>query len=360
MLVENFRNKKVLVTGHTGFKGSWISLWLSELGADVSGFSLYLPSQPNLFEAAGVEKKVRHFTGDIRDAEALEKIFGQTEPEIVFHLAAQPLVRSSHENPKETFDVNVGGTVNLLECVRKSRLVQAVVNITTDKCYENREDGKSFVEGDPLGGDDPYSASKAASELVTKAYAKSFFEEGAGISPRRAVGVATARSGNVIGGGDWGRDRLIPDLVTALVNNRTLLLRYPTATRPWQHVLDATHGYLLLAAALLSDPQKFGGAWNFGPEEKHAATVEEMVNFFSKCWGKRPPVQKERPSLPEARYLELNSGKARKNLGWRSLWGRERAIRETVKWYQRFYKNPRTAMDDCLSQIGGFMKEFYG
>lgn len=350
-LVDIFQNKKVLVTGHTGFKGAWLSLWLSELGADVSGFSLHLPSQPNLFEALRLEKRVRHFTGDIRDAAALAKIFRQTGPEIVFHLAAQPLVRPSYENPKETFEVNVMGTVNLLECVRKSDAVRAVVNVTTDKCYENEGGGKSFVEGDPLGGADPYSASKAASEWVTKAYWKSFFE---------GIGVATARSGNVIGGGDWGKDRLIPDLVTALVNDQPLKLRYPRATRPWQHVLDATHGYLLLAAALLRDPQKFSGPWNFGPEEKHAAAVEEMVNFFSKCWGKTIPIQRETPNLHEAQTLELNSGKSRKHLPWKSLWGRERALQETVKVYQRFYQNPKTVADDCFSQIECFTKEFYG
>lgn len=284
MFDEIYKNKRVLITGHTGFKGSWLAIWLKELGADVVGYSLDPPSEPNNFEATRLREKITHIHGDIRDLDRLMETFKKYQPEFVFHLAAQPLVRLSYNEPKMTFDTNIGGTVNVFEAVRKTPSVKVLVNITSDKCYENKEWVWGYRENDPMGGHDPYSASKGCAELVFSAYLKSFFSQNAaqksgdmtqlreqlGSCPQIStsgprLGAASARAGNVIGGGDWGTDRLVPDCIRALSRHQPIGIRSPKAVRPWQHVLEPLGGYLLLGAALWQDPQKYSGAWNFGP-----------------------------------------------------------------------------------------------
>lgn len=368
-MVNVFNDKRVLITGHTGFKGSWLSLLLLELGADVSGYSLDFPSEPNLFTEADLQSRLHHFQGDIRDSNHLAKVFQETKPEYVFHLAAQPLVRFSYDNPKETFDTNVGGTVNVLECVRLNSGVRVFLHVTTDKCYENAESNEGYRETDRLGGHDPYSASKAASELVTYAYRASFLT---------SIGVATARAGNVIGGGDWGKDRILPDSIRALAQQEPIPVRNPQSVRPWQHVLDCLSGYLCLAAQLTLDPKTFSGAWNFGPDRVKDLTVREVVEKVLKLWGdpttcsttsgrlnplgRRPTnrwwgegswqaVTDPQDNKKETRCLKLNCEKALQQLQWRPLWDEEEAIAETVNWYRQFYQKRSSAYDLSLSQL---------
>ena len=259
-----YADRRVLVTGHTGFKGSWLALWLHELGANVTGLSLPPNTKPSHFELIGLKELLLHIEGDIRDLKIVKRAFDAANPQIVFHLAAQPLVRDSCDNPKGTFDTNIGGTVNILEAIRQCPSVKAVVVITSDKCYENKEWVWGYRENDALGGHDPYSASKGATEIVCSAYHRSFFDKN-GCGPH--LGFATARAGNVIGGGDWANDRIIPDCIRALSQGEPISIRNPNATRPWQHVLDPLSGYLLLAKRLLDDPDHFCGAWNFGPAD---------------------------------------------------------------------------------------------
>jgi CDP-glucose 4,6-dehydratase len=319
-----------LLTGHTGFKGAWLSLWLQSLGAEVGGISLgELPSEPSLYELAQVDKGMAaSVVCDIRDGPALSRALTRAGPEVVIHMAAQPLVRRSFAFPGETYETNVMGTVNLLDAVRACGDVRAVVVVTSDKCYENRESEGGYREGDKLGGHDPYSSSKAAAELVTSAYRSSFFSTGNG--PR----VATARAGNVIGGGDWGEDRLIPDVVRAVQEEEPLRLRNPAAVRPWQHVLCPLSGYLLLAEALYESPA-YARPWNFGPGESDARTVEWVVRRISDMWPGGVPWQvddgSEHPH--EASLLELDSAQARERLGWTPPLGLEAGLQATVEWY---------------------------
>ena len=276
MFKEAFKNRKVLITGHTGFKGSWLAIWLKELGAEVSGYAIAPPSDPSNFEAAKLQDKMIHIHGDIRDLDHLLETFKKCQPEFIFHLAAQPLVRLSYKEPKITFDTNVGGTVNVLEAARLTSSVKVLINITSDKCYENREWVWGYRENDPMGGHDPYSASKGCSELVFSAYLRSFFSQN---TPGRGIiGAASVRAGNVVGGGDWGKDRLIPDCIRALSARQSIGIRNPLAIRPWQHVLEPLSGYLWLGALLSHDPQKYSGAWNFGPEDRSHLTVAEVAD----------------------------------------------------------------------------------
>ena len=329
---EFWAGKRVFITGHTGFKGSWLALWLQDMGAEVHGYALEPRTGPALFSAAAVAKGMASSVyADVRDEAALAAAVKAACPEVVFHLAAQPLVRRSYAAPVETYAVNVMGTVHLLEALRKVSGLRAVVNITTDKCYENREWVWGYRENDALGGYDPYSSSKACSELVSAAFRRSFFADGAGI------GLATARAGNVIGGGDWAEDRLIPDMVRAWRMHKKVRIRNPAAVRPWQHVLEALRGYLLLVERLVADPGRFAAAWNFGPEYGDARPVEWMVSRFAEAWGGGQWQADARADAPhEAGLLRLDCSKARELLAWRPGLRVEEGIDWTAAWYRAF------------------------
>ena len=328
-----WNGKKVLVTGHTGFKGSWLSLWLVSLGAKVTGFALAPNSSPSLFQLANIEGLVEHVVGDVRSVEQLHKVLNKSQPNIVFHLAAQSLVRPSYENPLLTYQTNVMGTANLLECIRLQARPFAVVNVTTDKCYENKEWPWGYREIYPLGGSDPYSNSKACSELVTASYRSSFFNFNEFNSHR--VALASARAGNVIGGGDWAQDRLIPDVLAAFNLNKSVNIRYPHAVRPWQHVLEPLHGYLLLAEKLYLEGPKYAKAWNFGPADHEARSVEEIVGKLAELWGGHQTWMQDVGSHPhEAHLLTLDTALARKELGWRPMLSIDNALKLIVEWEQ--------------------------
>ena len=319
--------RRVLVTGHTGFKGSWLALWLAAMGAEVTGFSDGVPTEPSLFALARVEQEVRTVTGDVRDAEAVRRAVAEARPEVVLHLAAQSLVRRSFREPRETFEVNVMGTVNVLEAVRLVPGVRAVVNVTSDKCYENREWEWAYREDEPMGGHDPYSSSKGASELVTAAYRRSFFGDPDG--PR----LASARAGNVIGGGDWGVDRLVPDVMRAALAGAPVEVRNPGATRPWQHVLNPLSGYLALAQRLFEDAGA-ASAWNFGPAEADARPVGWIVERLDSLWPGGLRWERDTGDHPhESRYLKVDSSRARARLGWEPGWDLKRALDSIVEWY---------------------------
>ena len=335
-----WRGRRVFITGHTGFKGSWLTQWLIRLGAVVKGYSLPPPTKPALFEVLKLEEKVEHCLGDIRDCSRLEAALLTFRPEFVFHLAAQPLVRQSYLQPRETYETNVMGTVHLYEAVRKSESIRVVVTVTTDKCYENREWIYGYRESDPMGGYDPYSSSKGCAELVTNAYRASFFNP-ADFGTGHKVSIATARAGNVMGGGDWAADRLIPDCIRSLSKGEEIRVRNPLAVRPWQHVLEPISGYLALAASLSLEPGRFDGAWNFGPGEDDLAAVEEVVKECIDGWGEGSYVVKPESGLHEAQLLKLDISKARSLLGWHPVFNVSEAVVETVGWYKAYYKGNR-------------------
>lgn len=325
-------DKRVFVTGHTGFKGGWLSLWLTTLGAQVTGYSLQPPSTPNLFETARVVEDINSITGDVRNLEHLKSTMAATQPEVVFHLAAQSLVRQSYRHPVDTFATNVMGTVHVLEAIRTTPSVRVAVIVTSDKCYENREWARGYCETDALGGYDPYSASKGVAELVTAAYRCSFFSLETYAAHR--VAVASVRAGNVIGGGDWGTEKLIPDLVRAFSQGEPALIRCPEATRPWQHALDALHGYMLLAERLWSDPS-FADAWNFGPLDDDTQPVTWIVERMTELWGDGARWEHDsQPAPHEASLLQLDSHKARSRLGWTPQLNLQTALAWTVEWYK--------------------------
>ena len=327
-LVSNWEGRRVLVTGHTGFKGSWLALWLDAMGAEVTGFALPAPTDPSLFETARVAERVRHIEGDVRDLSALHAAFAEARPEMVFHLAAQPLVRLSYEEPVETFATNVMGTVNLLEAARHSAGVRAILCVTSDKCYENREWIWPYREVDPMGGHDPYSSSKGCAELVVSAWRRSYF---AAEGPL----LASARAGNVFGGGDWAADRLVPDLVRAFAAGTAPLIRSPQSVRPWQHVLEALRGYLLLGERLLNGQREFADGWNFGPTDEDAQPVSWMVDQMRARWAGSPaPAADPAPRPHEAGLLRLDSSKARAALGWQPALPLARGLEWTVEWHQ--------------------------
>ncbi|MBC7916900.1 MAG: CDP-glucose 4,6-dehydratase [Rhodoferax sp.] len=347
-----WHGRRVFLTGHTGFKGSWLSLWLQELGAEVCGYALAPPTNTNLFTLAHVERGMRSQIADVRDLAALQKAMHQAQPEIVFHLAAQPLVRASYDDPVATYATNVMGTVHLLEAVRQAGGVKAVVNVTTDKCYENREWNWGYRESDALGGYDPYSNSKGASELVTAAYRNSFFNPAQYTS--HGVALATARAGNVIGGGDWAVDRLVPDMLDALQSGTPARIRNPHAIRPWQHVLEPLRGYLTLAERLLQDGPDFGEAWNFGPLDEDAKPVSWIAAELTRLWGHEASWAADICEHPhEAHYLKLDISKARARLPWTPLLRLSDALRLTVDWARQ-----QQAGDDMhaatLSQIRSY------
>lgn len=330
MNADFWKRRRVFVTGHTGFKGSWLCLWLQSLGADVTGYSLAPPTQPSLFEAADVARGIATIEGDVLDSNKLRQVMSKARPQVVFHLAAQSLVRESYRKPLETFSVNVLGTAHLLEAVRGTPETRAVVVATSDKCYENREWLWGYRECDPMGGHDPYSASKGCAELLTAAYQRSFFE-----SADNRVGVATVRAGNVIGGGDWAADRIVPDAMRAFSHGQTLEVRNPAAVRPWQHVLEPLSGYMLLAESLCDDASHWSGAWNFGPDEACDLSVAEVADEVCRYWpgaSWRSSAQSNAPH--EAGYLKLDCSKARQVLRWQPRLTFSEAIQMTVAWYR--------------------------
>ena len=345
-LASFFRDKRVLLTGHTGFKGAWLAIWLRELGARVCGASLPPPTVPSIFDAAKLGSLIDSHICDIRDAPAFDRVARSFDPEIVLHLAAQPLVRSSYEAPVETFGTNVMGTVNVLETVRTLPNARVAIVVTSDKVYRNAEWVYPYREDDALGGRDPYSASKAAAEIVTNAYWHSFFQ-----GSRMAV--ATARAGNVIGGGDWSKDRLLPDAIRAWQANESLRVRHPGAHRPWQHVLDALYGYMLLTEALWRDPA-LAGPWNFGPTTHCAATVGEVLELARQAYGGGEIVAGQAsPEMHEAGKLMVESAKARERLGFAPRWGLEESVRRTMGWYQKLSQG-EAALALCLADIAAF------
>lgn len=346
-----YRGKKVLITGHTGFKGSWLSLLLHKLGAHIYGYALEPPTTPSLFEEAKIAELMTSFIGDVRELNQLSNLFGQVKPEIVFHLAAQPLVRDSYKNPVETYAINVMGTVNLLEACRCTNSVKTIVNVTTDKCYENKEWYWGYRENEPMGGYDPYSNSKGCSELVTSSYRNSFFNPND--YNKHGVAIASARAGNVIGGGDWASDRLIPDFIRAISQNQKVVIRSPYAIRPWQHVLEPLSGYLTLAAKLFSEGPNFNGGWNFGPEDKDVKNVEWITQTICALWGNGASyIVDTNPQLHEANYLKLDCSKAKAMLGWEPRWNIQKTLESIVKWNKDYLrgKNVRIITENQIEE----------
>ncbi len=347
-LLDYFAGKKVLITGHTGFKGSWLGHWLTLLGAEVSGYALAPEYDRSHFELLNLHDRIHHIEADIRDSDRLNASFDEVKPDIVFHLAAQALVRQSYDDPKATFDINCGGSVNLLEAVRRTNSIQALVFITSDKCYLNKEWIWGYRENDELGGHDPYSASKAAAEMVFMSYAHSYF-----LSAPPAI--ASTRAGNVIGGGDRAADRIIPDCIRALEAGDPIVVRNPEATRPWQHVLDPLHGYLQLAMALAKGDAESGEAWNFGPELDKGRTVLDVAERATRIWGAGDVVVDRPIDAPfEHNLLQLSIDKSKLKLEWHPRWNGDQAIDATINWYKRILSG-ENALDVSSEQINAFM-----
>lgn len=344
-----YKGKRVFVTGDTGFKGSWLSFWLHELGAEVVGYALPAPEK-SLFNFLGLKKMIRHVNGDIRNLTRLQKLFSDFQPEFLLHLAAQPIVRFSYKEPRLTFDTNVGGAVNILEAVRLTRSLRSVIFVTSDKCYRNKEWSRGYREDDELGGQDPYSASKASAELVFCAYRASFF------SQRTRLGAASVRAGNVIGGGDWSPDRILPDCIRSLQKRKPITLRNPRATRPWQHVLEPLYGYLLLGTRLPHEPKKYSGPWNFGPDSESIHTAKDVAEKVIHYWGEGKIKLNHEANPPhEDSLLQLNCDKAHRFLGWYPRWNFDQTVSETVRWYKEVDGGkPPLAM--TREQIENYMK----
>lgn len=347
--LEFFRGKRVFVTGHTGFKGTWLTFLLSELGAEVMGYALSPEPGPSHFNLLNMQDKINHVVGDVRDASTLNNALQSFKPDIVFHLAAQALVKKSYTEPALTFDTNVMGSVNLLDAVRQCSSVRSLVYITSDKCYENLEWVWGYRENDQLGGHDPYSASKAAAEILFSAYSRSF------LSSRPTLGAATARAGNVIGGGDWAADRIVPDCIRAIKNNQPIQLRSPNATRPWQHVLEPLSGYITLAAKLYEQPKRYGGSWNFGPSTSEVRTVQDVASAIVQTLGRGSiEIVGSQDKHHEARLLQLNCDKAHQDLDWHSRWGVAKTFSTTADWYKAVM-----AGDDAESVTRAQLQDFF-
>jgi len=342
-------DKRVFLTGHTGFKGSWLSIWLSSRGANVKGYSLAPSSNNNLFEIAGVDELVSTEINDVRNYSALLSSMQEHSPDIVIHMAAQPLVRESYERPLETYEVNVMGTANLLEASRHCPTIRAVINVTTDKCYENKEWLWGYKETDPMGGRDPYSSSKGCAELVTSAYRDSFLYQS-------KVGVATARAGNVIGGGDWAQDRLIPDILKSFDLDEPVRIRNPSALRPWQHVLEPLSGYLILAERLFEEPLKYSGSWNFGPHDQDVQQVDWIVDRMAALWGGAKWDLDEDDNPHEAVLLKLDISKAVSLLGWNPTWSMDATLGKIIHWHKA-WKSGRDMGAACISEIRAFEED---
>ena len=348
-LAKIYRGRRVLVTGHTGFKGGWLCAWLLDLGADVTGVALSPRDEVNLFDALELKRRMASLIGDLRDAALVQSIFEQARPEVVFHLAAQSLVRRSYAEPLETFATNVLGTAHVLNATRATSSVRAVVNVTTDKVYQNREWHWPYREIDALGGLDPYSASKACAELITTVYQKNLCRED------RPVEIATARGGNVIGGGDWAADRIVPDIVRAVVGGQPIVLRNPSAVRPWQHVLELCEAYLELGARLLTSERLFAEAWNFGPRPGNEITVSELTRAMLYAWGcPAHPIEVRAPPFRESQVLRLDISKSISRLDWRPRLDIAEAVEMTARWYIAYYKDTRSAQTLTLDQIHKF------
>ena len=349
---ENLIGRRIFITGHTGFTGGWVCQWLNQIGAELMGFSLPPDSTPSIFDQLFLEDEVPTVFGDICDYHHLYTAINEFQPDLILHLAAQPLVRRSYNEPVRTFAVNALGTAHVLDAARIVKSVKAVLCITTDKVYKNNEWVWPYREIDPLGGKDPYSASKAAAEMIIQSYADSFpWNDGTGIA------IATARGGNIIGGGDWSEDRLIPDFVRAVVEGKSLDLRYPNATRPWQHVLALVYGYIMLLSGLLSEnPSKYARAWNLGPQDPCQYSVMDVLELMSEIW-ERPVLTYANTPLPESTALALDSTIARNLLGWKPAWDTKRVVAETANWYREYYKNPSSAKELTIKQIYSWRSE---
>ena len=344
-----WQGKRVFITGHTGFKGSWLSLWLIKMGAEVRGFALEPPTSPSLFAVAELDKLMSSEVGDIRNLDELTKSMTEFNPDILIHMAAQSLVRLSYSEPITTYATNVMGTVHVLEAARKCSKLRAVVNITTDKCYENREWEWGYRENEPMGGHDPYSNSKGCAELVTSAYRKSFF------TAINSPALASARAGNVIGGGDWATDRLIPDILRAFETSQAVIVRNPQATRPWQHVLEPLSGYLILSQALWNNGHSYAEGWNFGPKDEDAKPVEWILNKMMGAWGEGASWQLDTDAHPhEAKYLKLDISKAHSRLHWSPTWGLEKTLANIVAWHRAWLAN-ENMNDYCLNEIENYV-----
>lgn len=348
MTPDFWKGKRVLLTGHTGFKGSWLSLWLQSMGAELQGLALEPPTAPSLFVEARVAEGMVSQIGDIRDYDTVHRAVAIFKPEIVIHMAAQPLVRYSYKNPIETYATNVMGTVHVLEAIRQTGTAKVVVNVTTDKCYENKEWVWGYREDEPMGGFDPYSSSKGCSELVTSAYRRSYFKE-------TGIALASARAGNVIGGGDWAEDRLVPDILKSFERNQPVVIRNPNSTRPWQHVLEPLSGYLTIAERLWSEPDQYDEGWNFGPRDEDARPVDWIVKALADKWGGGATWQVDSGEHPhEANYLKLDISKARHSLGWMPRWSLDTALEQIVEWHQAWLAGANVKVKS-LKQISKFI-----
>ena len=355
--IKFWNGKKVLITGNTGFKGSWLSLWLLSLGANVKGYALPPKDKPNLFSTFNLDRDMETVYSDIRDFEALNNSFKNFDPEIIIHMAAQPLVRYSYENPLETYSTNVMGTVNLMECLRLNSNERVLINVTTDKCYENKECLRGYSEDEPMGGYDPYSSSKGCSELVTSAYRRSYFNP-ANHDGEHLIAIASARAGNVIGGGDWSEDRLIPDCIRAISNGTAVNIRNPNAIRPWQFVLAPLGGYMNLAEKMFSDRKKFSQAWNFGPEESDAKTVGWVIKKFVDIWGDGSSynISESDVNPHEANHLKLDCSKAKSLLGWEPSIDLTKSLENICKWHKAF-NDKEDIIALSLAQIKDYEKK---
>jgi CDP-glucose 4,6-dehydratase len=353
---DTYKGLKVFLTGHTGFKGSWMSILLHQLGARVYGYSLQPPTNPSLYEVAQIDKLVTSYIADIRDYQILKNVLCEVQPDIIIHMAAQPLVRDSYKNPIDTYSINVMGTVNLLEAVRSVKSVRAFINVTTDKCYENKEWLWGYRENEPMGGYDPYSNSKGCSELVTLSFRSSFFNP-SDYGKKHQVALASARAGNVIGGGDWAEDRLIPDFIRAINSGEKVKIRSPYAIRPWQHVMEPLYGYLLLGAKLLTEGCEYAEGWNFGPDDKDAKNVEWIINKLCASWGNEASYEIDtNPQPHEATYLKLDCSKAKTQLGWYPQWDIDTALQNIVEW-AKAYKQGADMCMFCEKQIQEYFND---
>lgn len=349
-----WQGKRVFITGHTGFKGSWLCMWLNAMGAQVTGYALQPPTKPSLFEICKIDQLLTSIIGDVRDKEKLKQCMLEAQPDIVIHMAAQPLVRDSYKNPVETYEINVMGTVHIFEAIRGCPGIKVVVNVTTDKCYDNKEWIWGYRENEAMGGYDPYSSSKACSELVTSSYRNSFFNTQE--YQHHGVAVASARAGNVIGGGDWAVDRLIPDCIAALLKKKPIVIRNPYAIRPWQHVLEPLSGYLTLAQKLYEAGPEYAEGWNFGPAAKDARPVEWIVQQMCQLWGDAATyIVNQGPHLHEAHYLKLDCSKAMARLAWYPKWDLQQAIEKVMEWVIA-YKEGKDMYSVCLQQIDDYIE----
>jgi CDP-glucose 4,6-dehydratase len=344
-----WQGKRVFLTGHTGFKGSWLALWLQSLGADVKGYSLNPPTSPSLFNEAKIDSLIESCVGDIRDQDNLRESMLSFNPGILIHMAAQPLVRHSYDAPIETYEVNVIGTAKVLEVARSCSNLKAIVNITTDKCYENDGRTQGYKENDPMGGYDPYSSSKGCAELVTSSYRRSFLQD-------QGIGLASVRAGNVIGGGDWANDRLIPDILKSFENGSSVVVRNPKATRPWQHVLEPLSGYLVLAQKLYQNPKEYAEGWNFGPNEQDVKPVDWILDKMVSKWPNSSWELDKSSSPHEAGFLKLDISKAKSKLGWNPLWSLSDTLEKIVHWHQAWL-NKEDMQVVCLAEIKEYTKD---